>query len=260
MKWHRIYAIILRHFYILRRSPDRMSEAFYWPTIDILIWGLTSLYFSKTSNVPHFVLLIISGIIFWTVIWRGQQEITMSLLEDLWNKNLVNIFVAPLTLTEWIVAIIIGGIIKTAMSFFFATVLALILYKTSIFYYGFYLLPFLLLIILTAWSVGFFVAGLILRYSTKIQTLAWSLIAIIAPFSAIYYSLSTLPLWAQKIALFIPTTYVFEGMREVIQKGTLDPVKLYVSLVLNIIYLILSLIYLKKSFNRVLEKGLVKVY
>lgn len=260
MKFHRIYAVILRHFYILRRSPDRMSEAFYWPTIDILIWGLTSLYFSRTSNIPHIVLIILSGIIFWTFIWRGQNEITMSLLEELWNKNLVNIFVAPLTLSEWIIAVLIGGLIKTGMSFFFVIILSLILYKTSVFYYGFYLLPFLLLFILTAWSVGFFVAGLILRYSTKIQTLAWSMIAVISPFSAAYYSLSTLPLWAQKVALFIPTSYVFEAMREVIQKGTLDPHKLFVSFLLNAVYLLLSLVYLKKSFDKVLEKGLVKVY
>jgi len=260
MKLHRIYGMLLRHYYILIKSPDRLSEAFYWPLIDILIWGLTSLYYAHTSHISNFVLIILSGIIFWTVIWRGQQEISMTILEELWNKNLVNIFTAPLTFSEWITSVMIVSVIKTAASFIFVAVLSFFLYKMNIFFYGFYLIPFLLLFTMTSWSVGFVVIGLILRYSTRVQTLAWSMIAIIAPFSAIYYSLSALPLWAQKVALVIPTSYIFESMREVMQKGTLDPMKLYVSLALNIVYLIFSFIYLRKSYNKVLEKGLVKVY
>lgn len=259
MKINRIYAIILRHFYIFRHSADRMSEAFFWPLIDLFLWGLTSQYFARQTNQPNVIVFILSGLIFWTVVWRGQQEITMTLLEELWNKNLVNIFVPPLKFSEWVISVLIVGITKTAMSFCFASLLAYLLYRMNIFYYGFYLFPFLLLLLMNAWAVGFFVTGIILRYGTKVQTLAWSLIAVLSPFAGVYYSVSILPLWAQKVALYIPISYVFEGVHAVIQKGKLDYTMLAVSFVLNCIYLTLGMIYVKQSFTKVLEVGLTKV-
>lgn len=261
MKLHRIYAIILRYMYSFRHSYDRLADTFYWPTLDLLLWGITSAYFrSYIPGTSQILLIILSAILLWIIVWRGQYEITIGVLEELWNRNLVNIFVAPLKFSEWIMALITLGVIKAIMSFSFGLVVAFLLYKIKVFAFGFYLIPFALLLILTGWWVGFFIAGLILRYGSKIQTLAWTALWIISPFSAIYYPVSSLPDWAQKISLLIPTSYVFEGAREVINKGTLDLNKLYISFLLNLIYLALSLIFLRKSFNKVLQMGLVKVY
>jgi len=261
MKLHRIYAIVLRFMYLFRHSLDRLSDAFYWPTLDLLLWGITSSYFrSYLPQTSQIVLIILGGILLWIIVWRGQYEITVGILEDLWNRNLVNIFVSPLKFSEWIVSLVTLGVIKAVMSFSFGLLVAFVLYKIKIFSYGFYLIPLSLLLIMTGWWMGFFIAGLILRYGTKIQALAWTAPWIIAPFSAIYYPVSSLPEWAQTIALLIPTSYVFEGAREVIEEGTLDPNKLYISFLLNAIYIVLSLIFLKNSFNKVLKIGLVKVY
>jgi hypothetical protein len=63
------------------------------------------------------------------------------------------------------------------------------------------------------------------------------------------------------VAALIPTSYLFEAGREVINTGILDWQKVLISLILSLIYLILSLIWLKKSFDYVLaKKGLVKVF
>src|SRR3982750_2005036 len=102
MKLHRIFGIILRYLFLFRRSFDRLSDAFYWPTIDLLVWGITSAYLQsfapKTSPV---ILIIVSGILLWLITWRAQYEISVGLLEDMWNKNLINIFVSPLKFSEW---------------------------------------------------------------------------------------------------------------------------------------------------------------
>lgn len=261
MKWHRIYAIVLRNIYFFRRSYDRLTDAFYWPTIDLLIWGLTSSYLkSFTPGNNTIVIIIITGILFWLIVWRAQYEITVNTLEELWNKNLINLFVSPLKLTELISSFIIIGIIKGFVSLAFAAGVAFLLYKVHIFLYGFYLLPFMAILIMTGWWIGFLVMGIILRYGTKIQTLAWSMIAVISPFSAIYYPLSILPHWAQYIGYFVPTMYVFEGAREILHTGHMDSQKFVIGFALNIIYLALSFVYLQKSFKKILEKGLVKVY
>jgi len=261
MKLHRIFAVVLRYLYLFKHSLDRLSDAFYWPTIDILLWGLTSLYFQKfTPDASIVVLVLMSGILLWLIVWRGQYEITVNILEDLWNKNLINIFVSPLKFSEWVLSFFIIGIVKAIVSLIFASLLAFFLYKFNLYLYGFYLIPYFILLITTGWWVGCLVAGTILRFGTRIQTLAWTAVALLSPFSAVYYPLSILPPWAQKVAAFIPTSYIFEGSREVLEKGYFDVNKVIVSLILNIVYLVIAIYYLRKSFNKILEKGLVKLY
>lgn len=260
MRPHKIYGIILRYLFLLPRSYDRLNDVFLWPSIELVLWGLTGTFLQKfTPEGYQIVVMIISGILFWLIVTRGQFEVSLNLLEDLWNNNLINIFVSPIKFWEWISAFLILGIVKSIFSFVFASLIAYFLYRENIFMFGFYLLPFIMLLLMTGWWIGFFMAGLILRYGTRIQTIAWSTTAILAPFSAIYYPLSILPVWAQKIALLIPTSYIFEGMREVINTGKLDTTKLIISFVLNIIYLILSLIFIRRSFNAVLKRGLISV-
>ena len=93
MKKHAIWAILLRHLYLFRRSIDKMVDAFYWITLDLLLWGITSLYFQQFApNAQQLVFMLISGVILWNISYRTQIDISMSLLEELWNKNLINIF------------------------------------------------------------------------------------------------------------------------------------------------------------------------
>ncbi|NMB84250.1 ABC transporter permease [Candidatus Roizmanbacteria bacterium] len=261
MSIRRIFGMVLRYFLYFKHSFDRMSDVFYWPTIDLLLWGLTSSYFrSFISDKNHIIMMIVSGILLWIIVWRGQYEITVNLLEELWSKNLINLFVSPLKFSEWLVSVVIVGILKAVISFSFAGLVAFMLYKVKIFSLGFYLLPLSGLLIITGWWVGFLVGGLILRYGTKIQTFAWAAVMLISPFSAIYYPLSTLPAWAQKVAVFVPTSYVFEGARQVIDHGSLDWNKLLVCLAINLVYLTLALRFINSSFSKILKKGLVKVY
>src|SRR5258708_26082519 len=80
MKIHRLYAIILRNAFFFRHSLDRWTDAFWWPTIDIVTWGLTSVYFQTHANVfPPVVWYIISGIVLWIFVYRSQFEINVGL-------------------------------------------------------------------------------------------------------------------------------------------------------------------------------------
>jgi len=258
MKIHRIYGVILRYVYLFKHSINRLADAFYWPVIDLLLWGLTVSYMKQISGL-NVVMVIISGILLWLIVWRGQYEISVNLLEELWNRNLINIFGSPLKFSEWIVSVVLLGIIKAFFSFTFAALIAFFLYKVKIFVYGFYLLPFMLSLFMTGWWVGFLVNGLVFRFGTKVEQFAWSLIYIISPFSGIYYSISILPLWAQKVSAIVPTSYIFEGARQIIFTGKTDINKLIISFGLNLVYLTLSLIFLKRSYAKALDKGLVKM-
>jgi ABC-2 type transport system permease protein len=89
----------------------------------------------------------------------------------------------------------------------------------------------------------------------RVQTLAWTGAYIIVPFSAIYYPLSILPDWAQQVAKIIPSSYVFEAMRQHIATGNVPADKLLISFALNAVYLILSILLFIYNFKKSKQKG-----
>jgi ABC-2 type transport system permease protein len=247
--------------YNFKHSYDRITDAFYWPALDLLLWGLTGYYFASINkDAVSAVTTVITGMVFWIILWRAQYEVTINLLTELWDKNLINLFGSPLTFSEWIISVMIVGIVKGLMSFLFAAGLAYLLYHINIFVLGWYVPLFIALLFLSGWSIGFLVSSTIFQYGTRIQTLGWSFVWLFAPFAAVYYPLDILPQWAQVIAKTLPASYVFEQIRSLLLNGTVSWTQLGISLILNIIYLTISLLLIRKSFTILKKKGLAKLY
>ncbi|MEK9178694.1 MAG: ABC transporter permease [Patescibacteria group bacterium] len=246
-----------RYFYTLVHNYDRLSDSIYWPLMDLLIWGLTGLYFAGLSeNSEQTIAVLLTGIIFWIVTWRSQYEITVNLLSEMWDRNLVNIFTSPLKLSEWITAVMLQGGVKMTISILFSGAIAFILYKYAFFQFGLWLIPIIISLCITGWAIGFSVAGLIIRYGQKVQTLAWTGAYVIVPFSAIYYPVSILPSWAQEVSKIVPTSYIFEAMRQHISSGHISLEKIVVSFALNALYLLLSILLFIYGFRESKKHGL----
>lgn len=261
MKLHRIYGMILRYSYNMLHNWNRLSDMFYWPLMDLLLWGLTGKYIqSQTSSLPNIILIIITGIIFWLIVWRAQYEITVNFLEEMWDKNLVNIFVSPLKFSEWVTAVLLVGVIKNIISVSVIALAAYFLYKTDVLFYGWYLVPFSLSLLLTGWAIGLFVAGIIMRVGTKVETLAWTFGAVLMPFSGVYYPIATLPHWVQLISKFIPASYIFENARLFVSKGYVNWPEIGISFILNCVYFMFALLFLFFSFEKAKEKGLINAH
>ena len=117
MKIHRIFAVILRHLYNFKHSYDRLTDVFYWPTLDLAVWGITSKFLVEMSgNSSQALFMVISGILLFIVVWRGQYEITVNLLSELWDRNLINLFVSPLKFSEWVTSLFIIGLFHFSSS------------------------------------------------------------------------------------------------------------------------------------------------
>jgi ABC-2 type transport system permease protein len=92
----RIYAMLLRHFYILRGSPVRVIEIIYWPTVQMVLWGFISQFFAQQAATPlNYALGILLGaLILWDFLFRTQLGVTLSFLEEIWARNLGHLFVS----------------------------------------------------------------------------------------------------------------------------------------------------------------------
>ena len=252
----RIRGVILQSLFYLRHSLEDLIDTFFWPSIDVIIWGFITTYFIQLKGpIAGIVAFLLGGLILWNIVWRAQQDISMALLKNIWGKNIINLFSTPLTPWEFITATMILGFFKIILTISLVAAIAFVLYSFNLFSLGLYLLPFFVSLIAFAWAAGIFITGLIIRYGMRIQAFAWSLIILFHPISAVFYPVSVLPPFLQKIALLLPTAHIFEGMREVLGTGTLSSEHLIWAFALNVIYLIFSAWFFTFMFEKAREKG-----
>jgi len=256
MSFNRIKGVLLQNLFFLRHSFEDIIDTFFWPTIDIIIWGFMTTYFiSLRGSVASVISFLLGGLILWNIAWRAQQDISFALLRNVWARNILSLFASPLAPSEFIVATIIFGFFKIILTVSFVSAIAFILYHFNIFSLGFYLLPFFINLIVFAWVAGIFITGLIIRFGMRIQSFAWSLIILLQPISAVFYPVSILPVFLQKIAFFLPTAHIFEGMRQVLNTGKMSPEHIIWATIFNIIYLIISSLFFSFMFEKAREKG-----
>lgn len=262
MNVKRIRAIIIRHLYIWPRSLERWQGSLGWPLLGLISWGMTMSFFQQNTSFGFSIIaFLLGGVIFWEFTSITQREISVNFLDEAWNKNLINIFSTPITVWEFLIASVILGLIKLAVTMTVMIVVSLIFYQFNVFAsYSLYIPFFIMNLLMFGISLGFVINGLILRFGYNIAELTWALVGWISPFSCIYYPLSAIPFWAQKIALMLPSTYVFEEMRRMVINHYIIWNNLLISLGLNIIYLLLALIFYKVMFENARVHGrLVKL-
>ena len=116
MNFSRIKGIYFRYMYVLLKGPQQLSDLFYWPLIDILLWGLASVWLSSHSAEPNLPLMLITGLILWQIIWRGSIDVSISLLQEFWHRNLMNLFSTPLKISEWTLGVVLLCLCKLCLT------------------------------------------------------------------------------------------------------------------------------------------------
>ncbi len=257
MKFHRVFGVFLRYFYVMRKGLHHLSDLFYWPIVDILLWGLTSIWIqSQNFHVPNMPLILMTALIFWQICWRGSVDISVCLLQEFWQRNLVNFFSTPLRISEWITGVLLLSLCKLFFTISFASLAVYILYSLNVFTVGWAFIPFAASLLFFGWTVGFLASSAIIYWGHNVEMFAWMAGALFAPFSAVFYPVSVLPPVAQYISWSLPTTYIFEGMRIVLHTGIFPTNYFLISLGLNAIYLSGSIILFKRMFEKSRNKGL----
>lgn len=256
MDLSRIRGVFFRYYYTFWKGMLHLSDLFYWPFVDILLWGLTSLWIQTQGDMPQLPLMLMTALIFWQVAWRGSSDISVNLLQEFWQRNLVNLFSTPLKISEWIVGVMLLCLCKLTVSIAFGSMVVYILYSLNVFTIGWFFLPFAAMLLMFGWTLGFLASGLIIFYGHQVEMFAWMIGFVFAPFSAVFYPIDILPSWAQQISWCLPTTYIFEGMRQLLNGQPFSSHYLIISFVLNIVYLTLSIIFFSFMFEKSRVKGL----
>ncbi|MBI2450551.1 MAG: ABC transporter permease [Candidatus Nealsonbacteria bacterium] len=259
MNYLKIQGIFLRNIFLLKRSWHRIFSIFYWTTLELFLWGFITKWLEGISagRTVNFTVILLGALIFWDLFNRAQQSIAVSFMEDVWSRNLINIFIAPISIKELVSGLALISIFQGFLTFATMILLASLLYAFPAFQLGIYLIPFLINIFIFGWTLGLFTIGLIIRFGPSLDILAFSMPMLFYPLSAVFYPLSVLPVFLQKIAILIPTMHLFEGMRFVLANGTISLPHLLWAVSLNLVYFTLGIMFFYWMIRVAKKRGLI---
>lgn len=253
----RIFAIFWRQMLLLKGNAFRPLNLFYFSALELFLWGVLTLYLDRVSGSGlHFVPLVLGAVIMSSFMSRVVFGVSASFLEDVWTRNFINLFSSPLSLHEYILGFVAVAVVESLVSVGFIALLAWALLSYSIFSFGFLLIPFAAVLFAFGLAVGIVATAVVLRFGPSAEMVVWSIPPLLAPFSAVFYPLSALPPFLQKISFFIPATHVFEGMRAVVRAGSFDARGFVIGFGLALLYCAAAYLLFCRSYRSVLRRGL----
>ncbi|MBY0364442.1 MAG: ABC transporter permease [Phreatobacter sp.] len=252
----RVGALCLRYIYLLASSWPRLLELVYWPVLNLLTWGFLQTYAMSATNSTLFVGgALVSGLLLWEVLFRGQIGFSISFLEEVWSRNLGNLLMSPLRPAEFVAALMVMSLARLAVGMIPATILAIAFFGFDLARLGIGFAAFFALLVVTGWAVGLVVCGLILRHGLGAESLAWTIMFVFWPLCCVYYPLSVLPGWLKPFALALPPTHVFEGMRAVLSEGVLRLDLLAAAAALNVLWIVAASFAFAALLDRARDAG-----
>ena len=256
MKFHRMYALFIRHFYLIKSSFPRILDLIYWPTIQIILWGFISQFFTMYSDYyNNTVGVILSCAILYDFLFRSSISFNMLFLEEIWSRNFTNLFAAPLKVSEVITALTITALLRTLIGIIPAILLMNPFFGVSLLELGPALFLLFLSLYLFGITLGLLVTSGLLRFGPAFENVAWSSLFILAPFGCVYYPLSILPDWLQIVAKGLPLVYIFEEARSILVNNVVNYSNIISALMLNLLYFISAIYVFYLAFAGAREKG-----
>ena len=252
----------MKYAFICSRNTFRAMDICFWPVMDLLVWGFVTMYMLKVSHaVPGLITFLVGAVIMWNVFYRAQQVVCLSFLEDVWSRNLLNIFTSPVKVSEFITAAYIIGLIQSLIVAVLLSTMAAVAYHFNVIELGFDAGLLFANLLLLGWALGLISTALILRWGPQAEVLAWAVPFIVQPICAVFYPVSVLPGWLQPVAWCMPAAYVFEGLRALLAHSATS-IWSYVlpAFALNLVYLAGAGLFFKLMFDQARDKGLLGRY
>ena len=249
MNFSKVYALGLRHMYLISNSFPRIIDLIYWPTVQIFLWGFISKFFTLNSDYySNTVGIILTAAILYDFLFRVSISFNMMFLEEIWSRNFTNLFIAPIKISEIVASLTFTAILRALIGMVPAAIIAIPLFGVSVFKLGIPLLFLLLALYLFGITLGLLVTSGLLRFGPSFENIAWASLFFLAPLGCIYYPIEILPNSLQIIAKGLPLVHIFEEMRSILISESVNYFDIIKSISISIVYFILGVIVFYVSF------------
>jgi ABC-2 type transport system permease protein len=253
----RVWGLVYRHIALYRGSWPRLLDLAYWPVLQMLIWGFTSSFFAARLGNGGVVAMgmLLGGVLLWETALRSHLGFAVTFMEEIWSRNLGHIFVSPLRPWELLAALVTMSGIRMVLGVVPAALVAALLYHYNVLTIGPILILFVANLIVMGWWIALGCVSLILSQGGGAESLVWSMLIGLSPLAAVYYPVSVLPWWLQKLALVLPAAHVFEGMRAAVSQHVIRWDHLAWAGGLNLLWLTAAMLLFNSQFQAARRNG-----
>jgi ABC-2 type transport system permease protein len=253
----RIWGLVYRHLSLYRGSWPRLLDLAYWPVLQMLIWGFTSQFFAARLGSSGVVAagMLLGGVLLWETALRSHLGFAVTFMEEIWSRNLGHIFVSPLRPWELIVALLTMSGLRMALGVIPAATLAYLLYHYNILSVGPVLVLFIANLMVMGWWIALGCVSLILSQGGGAESLVWSMLIGLSPLAAVYYPVTIMPVWLQKVALALPAAHIFEGLRAAVSQGIVRWDHLAWAAGLNVLWMTAAVTLFSSQFQAARRNG-----
>ena len=261
ISWASVWAVVLRHVRLWKKDLNLILSGFYWPLLDIFIWGFLGSWIQQTSasQFQNYESVALLGILLWQIVGRGSNIMAFAFCEELWSNNIVNLFSLPLRLTEWMCGIVIFYAIMMSITTLACMFAIALLYDISLWYIFSTFLIFMPPLFISGVWIGFTCLQIVVTLGKRGVELGFVAIWFFLPFSGAYYPIEVLPHWAQKVSNYVPMSYVFQGMRGYLMNHQDPTLYLIRGYILSILYASCAIIMFIYCFKRSKTHGLARL-
>ena len=252
----RYLGLSMHYFRSMKRNPARLIEIIVWPSFELVLFSLLaiSVNASQTSFVSAGI-TILAGVIFWNFTARVVQEIIAQLLDDAFSKNLQNIFITPISLTEFVCGLFTASLIKLCLSLVIMTAI-LALFAPMFFQVASpALFPLIIQLPLLGLLLSLPALSLVFIFGERASFSGWILSTVAQVFSCVFYERSVLPPVLYELSYLSPASYIFESIRDVISRPNAHAAFTWLPLTLTGVFMLVFLIIFRYSFSYSLRHG-----
>lgn len=254
MSLARIKAVFLQGIYLAKSSLEHWFDLVFFSLMNVILFGLIGRLFGGSNQAGAYYVLI--GVLFWELIRINQYALSVGSLWNIWSKNLSNVFISPVTAPEYFSAYMLTAFVEALGMFVVLALVAKFLFAFNVLRLG---LPLIAAAIINftmfAWTVGLVMIGLIFRFGTRIQALAWGIIFVFEPLSAAFFPVKVLPKALQTVSWGFPPTYIFENLRGALNGAAPNWGQVGFATVYNIVLLVFGAIAFSLFFRRSKQSG-----
>lgn len=213
----RVRTVVRRNYYVLFRNPARWFDIAVWPTFDVVLWGsLGAFVNSQSPGTQSSAPFLLAGILLFHVLFQSQVGIATGFMEETWSRNLLNLMTTPLTELEYATGLAVYSFSKTLLAMASISLVSLAFYGFGLGAVGWSLLPIVAVLLVVGFAVGLFNIALMLRFGQSAEIFTWGINFLLLAVSGVFNPVSALPGFLQPLARILPTTYVFDAARVVL--------------------------------------------